>query len=274
MDGNLHQLDPQTAAEKAVTIIGFGYDLSNDIRLSACKPGPSGSRLIELDTAVSRDLVFPGAVVVKNVPSTIRCDKGERTRFRFDVLSFNQMSEKFNQDISLSGKVPSRLLNAMFEFKGCWPKDTGATKSHAYDGWFITLYSVELERAHLTLSERVRQEVPSAWDPAVIAEFIEKYGTHVITGVKMGDERFSENGETPEFSGKPKDEPYMPWDLQGMLAASVRPPVVTHSKNNDIVIVYILRGGADFSQSRSGGSRLYRGLPKLYQGPLCLLLLY
>ncbi|XVF27602.1 hypothetical protein REPUB_Repub14bG0122400 [Reevesia pubescens] len=279
MAGNLYQMDPQSAAEKAVSVIGFGYDLYNDIRLSACRSGPSRSRLIELDSAVSRDLVFPGGVVVKNVPNSIKCDKGERTRFRSDVLSFNQMSEKFNQDLSLSGKIPSGLFNAMFEFKGCWQKDATAAKSLALDGWFITLYNVELERAHITLSERVKQEVPTTWDPAALAEFIEKYGTHVIVGVKMGgkdvihikqlqnsnldpnevqktlkqlaDERFSENVKTPEFSEKPKEKPYMPWDLQGVLAASIRPPVVTRSKNNDIVNIYIRRGGVDFGQNHS-----------------------
>lgn len=90
-----NRLDPQSAAEKAVSVIGFGYDLCNDIRLSSCKPGPSGSRLIEIDQSAKRDLVFPGAVVVKEVPSSIKCDKGERTRFRSDVLSFNQVSLTF-----------------------------------------------------------------------------------------------------------------------------------------------------------------------------------
>ncbi|XVF40452.1 hypothetical protein PTKIN_Ptkin01aG0114700 [Pterospermum kingtungense] len=279
MAGNPFQMDPQSAAQKAVSVIGFGYDLSKDIRLSACKPGPSGSRLIELDSALSRDVVFPGGVVVRNVPSSIKCDKGERTRLSSDVLSFNQMSEKFNQDLSLTGKIPSGLFNAMFEFKGCWQKDATTTKSLALDGWFITLYNVELERAQITLSERVKQEVPTTWDPAALAEFIEKYGTHVIVGVKMGgkdvihikqlqnsnlqpndvqktlkqfaDERFSENVKTPEFSGKPKEEPYIPWDLQGVLAASIRPPVVTRSKNNDLVNIYIRRGGVDLGQSHS-----------------------
>ncbi|KAH1054971.1 hypothetical protein J1N35_033036 [Gossypium stocksii] len=279
MAGNFHQLDPQSAAEKAVSVIGFGYDLYNDLRLSACKPGPYGSRLIELDSVVSRELVFPGGIAVKNVPNSIKCDKGERTRFRSDVLSFNQMSEKFNQDLSLSGKIPSGLFNAMFEFKGCWQKDAGSTKCLALDGWFITLYNVELDRAHITLSERVKQDVPETWDPTAVAEFIEKYGTHIIVGVKMGgkdvihikqsnnsnlhpnevqktlkqlaDERFSENEEAPVFSEKPKEEPYMPWDLQGMPTASIRPPVVTHSKNNDIVNVYIRRGGVDYGQSHS-----------------------
>ncbi|OMO65190.1 hypothetical protein COLO4_31428 [Corchorus olitorius] len=189
------------------------------------------------------------------------------------------MSEKFNQYLSLSGKIPSGLFNAMFDFKGCWQKDASSTKSLALDGCFITLYNVELERSHLTLSERVKQEVPTTWDPAALAEFIEKYGTHVIVGVKMGgkdvihtkqlqnsnlqpnevqktlkqlaDERFSENVNAPEISEKPKEEPYIPWDLHGVFAASIRPPVVMRSKNNDLVNVCIRRGGIDLGQSHS-----------------------
>ena len=88
---NANRLDPQSAAEKAVSVIGFGYDLSMDIRLTACKPGPSGSRLIELDERITKDLVVPGGVVVPNVSASINCDKGERTRFRSDVLSFSQV---------------------------------------------------------------------------------------------------------------------------------------------------------------------------------------
>lgn len=89
----LHRLDPQSAAEKAISVIGFGYDLTNDVRLSACKPGPSGSRLIDLGPTLTRDLVVPGGVVVRNVSTGIKCDKGERTRFRSDVLSFNQVKD-------------------------------------------------------------------------------------------------------------------------------------------------------------------------------------
>ncbi|KAA0037858.1 vacuolar fusion protein CCZ1-like protein isoform X1 [Cucumis melo var. makuwa] len=40
----------------------------------------------------SLDLVLPAGVVVPNVPTSINCDKGERTRFRSDVISFNQDS--------------------------------------------------------------------------------------------------------------------------------------------------------------------------------------
>lgn len=84
-------LNPQSAAEKAVSVIGFGYDICNDIRLLSCKSGPSGSRLIDFDESQTRDLMVPGGVLVPDVPTSIKCDKGDLTRFRSDVLSFNQV---------------------------------------------------------------------------------------------------------------------------------------------------------------------------------------
>lgn len=83
---NAFRSDPQYSAQKAVSVIGSGYDLCNDIRLSACK-----SMLIELDPTRTRDLVVPGGAVVPDVSTSIKCDKGERTRFRSDVVSFNQV---------------------------------------------------------------------------------------------------------------------------------------------------------------------------------------
>ncbi|KAF5728695.1 hypothetical protein HS088_TW21G00845 [Tripterygium wilfordii] len=274
----LNRLDPQSAAEKAVSVIGFGYDLCKDLRLSACKPGPSGSRLIDLDSNLTRDLVFPGGIVVKGVPSSIKCDKGERTRYNSDILSFTQMSEKFNLELSLSGKIPSGMFNAMFDFRGCWQKDAGAVKNLAFDGWFITLYNVELERSNIKLSEHVKKEIPTSWDPAALAEFIEKYGTHILVGVKMGgkevmhvkqlrnsnlpptevqkmlkqlaDEKFSGDANPSELSGKPKDAHPMPWDLHGAFAASVRPPVTIHL-NDDILSICIRRGGFNIGQSHN-----------------------
>lgn len=97
--------NPQSAAEKAVSIIGFGYDLCNDIRLPSCKPGPCGSRLIEVDQSNTRDLVVPGGVVVPDVSTSIKCDKGERTRFRSDVLSFNQVISSLFLFFILGGKI-------------------------------------------------------------------------------------------------------------------------------------------------------------------------
>ncbi|KAL7213018.1 hypothetical protein ACSBR2_015675 [Camellia fascicularis] len=282
---NASRFGPQSAAEKAVSVIGFGYDLSADIRLSGCKPGPSGSTLIELDRTTTKHLRVPGGVLVPNVSASIKCDKGERTRFSSDVLSFNQMSEQFNQECALSGKIPSGLFNTMFSFRGCWQKDAASTKSLAFDGWFITLYNIELARSQIILSEQVRKEVPASWDPAALAEFIDKYGTHVVVGVKMGgkdvihikqlqnsnlpptevqkllkqlaDERFSEdvNGgitkNTDKLSEKRKDEHSVIWDLHSSIRTSIAPSIVSHSKNEDIFSVHIQRGGIDIGQSHS-----------------------
>ncbi|KAJ6885914.1 MACPF domain-containing protein NSL1-like [Populus alba x Populus x berolinensis] len=273
------RLDAQSAAEKAVSVIGFGYDLTKDIRLSYCKPGLFGSRLIELDLTRNQELVIPGGVVVQNVPNGIKCDKGERTRFLSDVLSFNQMSEKFNQELCLSGKIPSGLFNTMFDFRGSWQNDAASAKTLAFDGWFITLYNIELERSHITLSEKVKHEVPTTWDPVALAEFIEKYGTHIVVGVKMGgkdvihmkqlqksnleppevqkllkeyaDKLFSGDVDPAELSGKPKDEHVMPWDFNGVFAHSMRPPVITCIKNEDITSICIRRGGVDVGQSHN-----------------------
>ncbi|KAM1766005.1 hypothetical protein TB1_004961 [Malus domestica] len=268
--------DPQSAAEKAVAVIGSGYNLCNDIRLTACK-----SMLIELDSTRTRDLVVPGGPVVPDVSTSIRCDKGERTRFRSDVVSFNKMSEQYNKEVSLSGKIPSGLFNAMFNFTGCWQKDAAPTKALAFDGWLITLYNIELARCHLKLSQHVIQEVPSTWDPAALAEFIDKYGTHIVVGVKMGgkdivhmkqlqnsnlhptevqkllkqlaDEMFSENAtgsESDGLSGKTKDDDSMPREVRRTHAAPIRPPTVRQI-NDGIITVCVRRGGVDIDQSHN-----------------------
>ncbi|CAH2034163.1 unnamed protein product [Thlaspi arvense] len=280
---NLSRLDAQSAAEKAVSVIGLGYDLCSDVRLSSCKATPDGSRLVEIDPTRNRDLVFPGGIVVNNVSSSIKCDKGERTRFRSDILSFNQMSEKFNQGMSLSGKIPSGMFNKMFDFKGCWQKDASSVKTLAYDGWFISLYSVELVRSQVTLRDEVKREVPSSWDSAALAGFIEKYGTHIVVGVTMGgkdvihmkqmrnsnhepeevqkvlkqlgDKMFSvdpveSNSPVSAYPGKPKEESSpLQFGFHGPLGASVGPAVIVRYKNEEMVSICVRRGGVDMGQS-------------------------
>ncbi|KAI4342237.1 hypothetical protein MLD38_026883 [Melastoma candidum] len=181
------KLPAKEAAQVAIASIGRGYDVAIDLRLKYCKGDSDGLRLIEIDDAdSSRDLVLPGGISIPNVSRSIKCDKGERTRFRSDVLSFQQMSEQFNQDLSLTGKIPSGLFNAMFEFQGFWQKDAANTKTLAFDGVFITLYTVALEKSQLVLCNRVKNAVPSSWDPPALARFIETFGTHIVSGVKMG----------------------------------------------------------------------------------------
>ncbi|XP_025690135.1 MACPF domain-containing protein NSL1 isoform X2 [Arachis hypogaea] len=271
----LGTLSPQSAAEKAVQSIGLGYDVCRDIRFSACK-----DRLLQLDHNHTRDLLFPAGVIVPDVPTSVKCHQGDRFRASSGFLSFQQMSEFFNEKLSLSGKIPSGLFNAMFDMRNSWKKDAASTKSLAFDGCFITLYNVELDtnnRTHLTLSQDVKRAVPTSWNPAALAEFIQKYGTHIVVGIKMGgmdvvhikqlktsdvgpnemetllqqlaNERFSEdlnrssNGKTVKISGKLQDDQYMPWEQHLALAASVRPNVTSHSNNEDVISISVRRGG-------------------------------
>ncbi|KAI9073583.1 hypothetical protein K1719_044453 [Acacia pycnantha] len=53
--GSVTDLDPQSAVEKAISVIGHGYDLCKDIRFSSCK----NERLIEIDLKQTRDVVSP-----------------------------------------------------------------------------------------------------------------------------------------------------------------------------------------------------------------------
>ncbi|CAN0878500.1 MACPF domain-containing protein At4g24290 [Linum grandiflorum] len=195
------------AAEAAVQAIGQGFDLTVDLRLKYCKP----HSLIAMDDDRSSlhrlSIPVPSGFSIPSVSKSIKCDKGERTRFSSDLLSFQQMSEQFNQDVSLSGKIPSGAFNSAFEFTGVWQKDAASTKSLAFDGVFITLYSIALQKSQILLSDHIKQAVPSSWDPAALARFIEKYGTHVIVGVKMG-------GKDVIYMKQQHGSPLQPADVQ------------------------------------------------------------
>ncbi|XP_028786227.1 MACPF domain-containing protein At4g24290 isoform X1 [Neltuma alba] len=179
-------LDPKRLAEASIKSIGLGYDLTNDLKLRSCKINSSDPILIAIDKYPARTVELPNGVSFSNVPKSIKCDKGERMRLCSDVLTFQQMSEQFNQELSLSGKIPSGYFNAAFELSEAWQKEAANTKSLAFDGVSITLYNVALEKTQVVLREHVKQAVPSSWDPAALARFIEKFGTHVIVGVKIG----------------------------------------------------------------------------------------
>lgn len=174
------------AAEAAIASVGLGYDVAEDLRLKYCKGKSPESRLIGIDDEQVRDIVIPGGILIQNVSKSINCDKGERMRFSSDILSFQQMAEQFNQDVALSGRIPTGQFNASFEFTGSWQKDAANTKALAIDGVFITLYNITLEKSQIALRDHVKNAVPSSWEPAALAKFIEKFGTHVIVGVKMG----------------------------------------------------------------------------------------
>lgn len=177
--------DSERTARQAVEALGRGFDFTNDFRLKFCK-GNSRSRLVVLQEERKQDIVIPGGPLIRNVSTDIKCDKGERTRFKSDILEFNQMSELLNQRSSLQGKIPSGNFNSLFDFSGSWLQDATETTHLAFDGYFISLYHLHLTRTPLILKEDVKSAVPSNWDPAALARFIETFGTHIIVSVAIG----------------------------------------------------------------------------------------
>ncbi|KAF5444401.1 hypothetical protein F2P56_036883 [Juglans regia] len=267
------KLPAPKAAEIAIGSIGCGYDISEDLRLKYCKGDSKRSRLIEIDEDGGSEIVLPGGILLPNVSKSIKCDKGERTRFRSDVLSFQQMSEQFNQDINLTGKIPSGLFNAMFEFSGCWQKDAANTKTLAFDGVFITLYTVALEKSQMVFCDHVMKAVPSSWDPSALARFIGTFGTHVVVSIKMGgkdviyvkqqhsstlqpadvqkrlkemaDKRFSDaNGQNGMVSERVYQNEKFEIREQRLRFADISPSS-TYSRKEDILSICKRRGGSD-----------------------------
>ncbi|CAN1297291.1 MACPF domain-containing protein At4g24290 [Linum perenne] len=170
-------------AERAIAGLGRGFDLTSDFKLKFCK---GEERLVQL-SETTPELSIPGYGVVSGVSGDIRCDKGDRVRHQSDVLEFHQMSELFNLKSSVSGKIPSGHFNSMFGFEsGSWGPDARNTKCLGLDGYYIGLFSVHVDRYPLLLRDEVRNDVPSCWDPAALARFIEKYGTHIVVGVSVG----------------------------------------------------------------------------------------
>ncbi|XP_057959459.1 MACPF domain-containing protein At1g14780-like [Malania oleifera] len=170
---------------RALESLGLGFDFTSDFRLKFAKGSP-GERLVVLNEASKRDILIPGGLTVRGVPEDIRCDKGDRIRFKSDVLEFNQISELLNQKSSVQGKVPSGYFNALFDLTGAWLNDAADTKYLAFDGYFISLYYLHLTASHLVLQDKVKKSVPSHWNPAALSRFIQTYGTHIIVGMAIG----------------------------------------------------------------------------------------
>ena len=85
---------------RALEALGKGFDLSSDFRLKFAKgmDGNGDGRLVVLDEVKKRDILIPGTgggFTIPGVSEDIRCDKGDRIRFKSDVLEFNQVREKF-----------------------------------------------------------------------------------------------------------------------------------------------------------------------------------
>lgn len=77
--------------DEVVRALGAGFDLTSDFRLRFAKAG-EGRRLVELGEE-TRDVPLPGGggATLRGVPRDVGVDKGDRIRFRSDVLEFNQV---------------------------------------------------------------------------------------------------------------------------------------------------------------------------------------
>ncbi|XP_071713157.1 MACPF domain-containing protein At1g14780-like [Rutidosis leptorrhynchoides] len=173
--------------DMALESLGLGFDVASDFRLKFAKRCPNGERLVEIDESRKRDIVIPGTgKVISGVSEDIRCDKGDRIRFKSDVLEFHKMSELLNQRSSIQGKVPSGYFNALFDLSGSWLNDSADAKYLAFDGYFISLYYLHLIASPPVLQESVKKSVPTYWNPLLLARFIQTYGTHIIVGMAVG----------------------------------------------------------------------------------------
>lgn len=91
--------------ETAVKSLGKGFDLTADFRLKYCKDGDGAAgddRLVVLDETQNRELHIPGFGAFQNVSADISCDKGERTRFRSDILDFNKVLGFYNFSFNIT----------------------------------------------------------------------------------------------------------------------------------------------------------------------------
>ncbi|CAK7348917.1 unnamed protein product [Dovyalis caffra] len=275
---------------RAMEVLGKGFDLSSDFRLKFAKGTSSNNeRLVLLDETNKRDVVFPGGLTISNVPDDIRCDKGDRTRYKSDVLDFNQCLICFSMwgiwslGLKLRNENPrasAKQFEAMRSL-GDWFHDTADSKYLAFDGYFISLYYLHLTTYPLTLKDEVKKSVPPRWDPASLTRFILTYGTHIIIGMAvggqdlicvrqtpsspippaevrkhledLGDYLFSDRRNPPLLQRNTRDGKEVPEVFNRILHSNrMRLTSITETSSKDgLTIICSKRGGDVFSKSHS-----------------------
>ncbi|CAN8290800.1 unnamed protein product [Cochlearia groenlandica] len=242
-----------TTLRNAIQALGRGFDVTSDVRLLYCKGAP-GSRLVLIDEDHNRDLELSHDLLLPNVSSDIDCSSGESTIHRISVSTFHEMAGQFNMKTGVKGNIPLGCFNAMFNFTGSWQVDAASTKSLALVGYFIPLYDVKLAKTTLVLRNEIRRAVPSSWDPASLASFIENYGTHIVTSVTIGGRdvvyiRQHQSSPLPvsEIENYVKD--MMAHRYQGEESQSITGPL--KYKDKDITVIFRRRGGDDFEQNHA-----------------------
>ena len=102
----------------AANALGRGFDVTSDFRLGFAK-GASGSRLVEIDEINTQDIVAPGNVVIPNVSVDIRCDKGEKTHYASEVLTFAQvlLLTLLATEMHSDGALPGTQVSCRVDFR-------------------------------------------------------------------------------------------------------------------------------------------------------------
>jgi hypothetical protein len=114
--------------EEVARALGAGFDLASDFRLRFAK---LRRRLVDLDEIGARDVPVPGGggAVLRGVPRDVGIDKGDRIRFRSDVLEFNQVRPPparvaiglwYLCSVPACCRLPCRAANRCFWNLGDW----------------------------------------------------------------------------------------------------------------------------------------------------------
>lgn len=74
----------------SIQVLGRGFDVTSDIRLLYCK-GIPGSRLVQINDGVTKDLVVSDDFVIPNVSVDIECSRGEKVTETTSVCSFHEV---------------------------------------------------------------------------------------------------------------------------------------------------------------------------------------
>ncbi|KAH7672510.1 Membrane attack complex component/perforin (MACPF) domain-containing protein [Dioscorea alata] len=291
MDGNAALL----TVENAIKALGRGFDVNYDTRLLYCK-GASGSRVVHVDEEHTRDLPVLDGLVIPNVSRDVRCSQDISGPYRelTGACSFNEMAEYFNRKALLSGNTPLGSFNSAFSFTGSKKIDAGATKNLAMDGIVILLCKVLLGKQPSSLLENVKRAVPTSWDPSSLSSFIENYGTHVITSIKIGgkdviyvkqhsssplstmeiknyiqdigDHRFSDSENHTSFGPmelKNKAAEPFTFNSQGIYPQPPTAPYLTAKE--DVTVIFRRRGGDDLIENHIQWVRTVHSAPDVIE---------
>ncbi|XP_013630356.1 PREDICTED: MACPF domain-containing protein CAD1 [Brassica oleracea var. oleracea] len=254
-----------TTLRNAIQALGRGFDVTSDVRLLYCKGAP-GSRLVHIEEGQNRDLELSDGFFLPNVPVDIECSPGEEGIQRIPVCTFHEMAAAFNEISGVKGNIPLGCFNAMFNYTGSWQVDAASTKSLAVVGYFNRLYEVKLAKLTLFLRNEIKRAVPSSWDPASLASFIENYGTHIVTSVTIGGrdvvyirQHMSSPLPVSEIDNYVND--MRKHRFQDAESQSITGPL--KYKDKDITVIFRRRGGDDLEQSHTRWAKTVPAAPDI-----------